>query len=63
LEARTAPLLAALLLARVDGKSPVEYLTAERDKSFVREAAKGFLKSGEASLEMMARVWGERLRP
>jgi aminoglycoside phosphotransferase (APT) family kinase protein len=59
LEARTAPLLAALLLARVDGKSPAEYLTAERDKIFVRETAKGFLKSGETSLETMARVWGE----
>ena len=39
LEARAAPLLAGLLLARVDGKSPVEYLTDPRDKATVREAA------------------------
>ena len=31
--------LGFLLLARVDGKSPVEYLTEERDKSLVRKAA------------------------
>lgn len=48
LESRAAPLLAALLLARVDGKSPVEYLTAETDKARVREAAVGLL-AGEVS--------------
>ena len=32
LEARAAQLLPALFLARVDGKSPVEYLTQESDK-------------------------------
>ena len=58
LEQRAAHLLAALLLARVDGKSPVEYLTAERDKTVVRETAKAFLKSGEASLDAMARRFG-----
>jgi aminoglycoside phosphotransferase (APT) family kinase protein len=58
LEARTAKLLAALLLARVDGKSPVEYLTADADKSFVRETAKIFLKNSESSLDAMADIWG-----
>jgi aminoglycoside phosphotransferase (APT) family kinase protein len=61
LEARTAKLLAALLLARVDGKSPVEYLTSDSDKAFVRENAKGFLKSGETSLATMASTWGAAL--
>lgn len=56
-ESRAAKLLAALLLARIDGKSPVEYLADERDKDFVRQSAKGFLKSGEESLETMAAVW------
>lgn len=42
-EARAAPLLAALLLARIDGKSPVEYLTAESDNSRVRDAAAALL--------------------
>jgi len=35
-EARAARLLPALFLARVDGKSPVEYITAETDKDRVR---------------------------
>jgi 5-methylthioribose kinase len=39
IEARTATLLPALMLARVDGKSPVEYLTKETDQAFVRKAA------------------------
>jgi Ser/Thr protein kinase RdoA (MazF antagonist) len=39
LEARAAGLLPALLLARVDGKSPVEYLTEETQRQRVREAA------------------------
>lgn len=44
LEARAAPLLAALLLARVDGKSPVEYLTDPFDKARVRAAATSLLR-------------------
>jgi tRNA A-37 threonylcarbamoyl transferase component Bud32 len=48
IDARTGRLLAALLLARVDGKSPVEYLTSDCDKAFVRDRAKRFLS--DASL-------------
>ena len=40
LEARAARLTAALLLARVDGKSPAEYLAATADRDFVRQAAR-----------------------
>jgi Phosphotransferase enzyme family len=36
LEMRAAALLPALLLARIDGKSPVEYLTLDSDKDRVR---------------------------
>ena len=39
LEARAAALLPALLLARVDGKSPVEYITQEVARERVRAAA------------------------
>ena len=39
LEARAASLLPALFLARVDGKSPVEYLTEERERDAVRRCA------------------------
>ena len=39
-DSRTARLLLMLLLARIDGKSPVEYLSSEFKKEFVR----GFVK-------------------
>jgi 5-methylthioribose kinase len=51
LEIRAAALLPALLLARVDGKSPVEYLTADADKTFVRAAAKAMLKRAPRTLD------------
>ena len=58
LEARAARLLAALLLARVDGKSPVEYLTAVKDKALVRETAKRCPSSRAIQvLENIAQVW------
>ena len=40
LEERAARLLPALLLARIDGKSPVEYLTDEASKEIVRRVAR-----------------------
>lgn len=43
LEARIATLLPGLFLARIDGKSPVEYLTSERHKNQVRSIARKFL--------------------
>jgi aminoglycoside phosphotransferase (APT) family kinase protein len=43
LDRRAAALLGAFLLARIDGKSPVEYLTDEDKKSFVRTHAKTLL--------------------
>ena len=48
LEERTASLLPALLLARVDGKSPVEYLD-EQGKAFVRGKARSMF--GARTLE------------
>jgi 5-methylthioribose kinase len=50
LDRRAAALLATLLLARVDGKSPVEYLTAEADKALVRGAAREMLRRRPAGL-------------
>jgi 5-methylthioribose kinase len=38
-EARAAALLAGLLLARIDGKSPVEYITADAQRDRVRRFA------------------------
>ncbi len=62
LEARTAQLLPALLLARIDGKSPVEYLTGENDKKFVRGTALLLLAKGLASLDEVKLYWAEALR-
>ncbi len=59
-EERTARLLAALMLARVDGKSPVEYLTAA-DQSLVREVALPLIGMPPQSLAEIKRVWASRL--
>jgi aminoglycoside phosphotransferase (APT) family kinase protein len=61
IEARASALLAGLLLARVDGKSPVEYISDARDKAFVREHAKKFLR-GSHSLEETATEWTKAVR-
>ena len=62
LEARVASLLPGLTLARVDGKSPVEYLAAaERDR--VRALAITLLQRSPTSLEAIAASWGEELVP
>lgn len=57
LERRAAGLLAAFLLARVDGKSPVEYLKDETDRAFVRNMALGFLRRRVVSLAGVASDW------
>jgi len=57
IEERTASLLPGLLLARVDGKSPVEYLTSETDKNRVRDFAKTFLSKPAATLAEIAQAW------
>ena len=44
LEERAAQLLPALFLARIDGKSPVEYLTDDASKNAVRRAARSMLQ-------------------
>jgi aminoglycoside phosphotransferase (APT) family kinase protein len=58
-EARTASLLPALLLARVDGKSPVEYLTQD-GKELVRIVARELLGVA-ATLEQIRRAWQKSL--
>ena len=62
LERRAARLLPGLLLARVDGKSPVEYLTKERDKNRVRRVATNLLNDPPARLEQVRVTWAEELR-
>ncbi len=60
LEARAAALLPALFLARVDGKSPVEYLTAA-DQDRVRRIAKPLIQAGPERLETVRRTWAKEL--
>jgi aminoglycoside phosphotransferase (APT) family kinase protein len=57
LEARTASLLPGLMLARVDGKSPVEYLTDEASKNRVREVAGALLRTPPSALSQVKTAW------
>ena len=57
LEARAAELTAAIVLARVDGKSPVEYLQAEADRAFVRGAARAMVTAPPAGLAQLRTAW------
>jgi tRNA A-37 threonylcarbamoyl transferase component Bud32 len=61
LEARAAALLPALLLARVDGKSPVEYLNDERLRDQVRSIVIPLLCEPVAHLYQVAAAWVEGL--
>ncbi|KQW04188.1 aminoglycoside phosphotransferase family protein [Streptomyces sp. Root369] len=61
LETRTASLLPALLLARVDGKSPVEYLTDDRHRLFVRTVASALLRAPAATVVGVLDAWGTAL--
>ena len=54
---RTATLLPGLLLARVDGKSPVEYLTLDSQRELVRSFARQFLLSPPANLAEIRNAW------
>jgi 5-methylthioribose kinase len=57
LDARTAALLPGLMLARIDGKSPVEYITDGRDKDTVRTFARAHLARPAAALEPLVHGW------
>jgi 5-methylthioribose kinase len=61
IEERAARLLPGLLLGRVDGKSPVEYLTDERDKERVRRAARALLLDPVAKLGAVREAWRQEL--
>jgi hypothetical protein len=58
-EARTAALLPALLLARVDGKSPVEYLAQESQKQAVRRVARPLVAAPVSRLQDVKQAWQE----
>ena len=56
-EARCARLLPGLFLARVDGKSPVEYLVDEAQRDQVRRFARRFLQDPVDRLGTIAQSW------
>ncbi len=57
IEARAAALLPALFLARVDGKSPVEYLTRESEREAVRRCAEPLIANPAPRLNDVADAW------
>ncbi|WP_293387225.1 aminoglycoside phosphotransferase family protein [Phenylobacterium sp. RIFCSPHIGHO2_01_FULL_69_31] len=61
LDSRAAPLAAAILLARVDGKSPADYVRTPEDKGFVRDVAKRLVAEGTPAMAALAAVWKEAL--
>lgn len=61
LEARAATLLPGLFLARVDGKSPVEYIIEEAAKDQVRRCARALLVSPPARLIEISETWKKEL--
>ena len=61
LEARAARLLPALFLARVDGKSPVEYITSDGDKALVRGFAPDFIATPRKTLAEIRQGWAREL--
>ena len=54
-------LLLCLLLARVDGKSPAEYLTDPAKKAFIRTFVRGHLASPPGSLPEIVELWTNSL--
>ena len=65
LDSRIATLLPALMLARIDGSSPIEYLTKEGDRTAVRDFATALLTRPESSTTAVLDRWqrtGHRLR-
>ena len=61
IEQRAASLLPGLFLARVDGKSPVEYIHREGDRERVRRCARALLFKPAVSLAEVLSHWKKEL--
>ena len=61
IDGRAARLLPGLFLARIDGKSPVEYLTEKRDKDTVRRVARSLLAFPPDRLAEIRQVWASEI--
>jgi aminoglycoside phosphotransferase (APT) family kinase protein len=60
-EARAAALLPALFLARIDGKSPVEYVTDDADRDRVRRVAIPLVAAPPGRLAAVRDTWAAAL--
>jgi len=56
-EARAASLLPGLLLARIDGKSPVEYISDDGARDRVRRVARSLVSAAPSRLAAVRRAW------
>jgi 5-methylthioribose kinase len=56
-EQRAAQLLPGLLLSRIDGKSPVEYIDKDTDRDYVRSRATRFLQHPPTELAALRTAW------
>jgi len=61
LQGRAAQLLPGLLLARVDGKSPVEYVDQDAQREAVRRVARPLLLQPVAQLQDVAQAWRKEI--
>lgn len=61
LEARAASLLPGLFLARIDGKSPVEYVTEDAAKDSVRRVAGALLRDQPSRLAAVRAAWAAEI--
>jgi len=56
-ERRAARLLPGLMLGRIDGKSPIEYVTTDADKSRVRRVARALVAAPVPTLARLRDAW------
>jgi aminoglycoside phosphotransferase (APT) family kinase protein len=61
LEARAASLLPGLFLARIDGKSPVEYVTTDEAREKVRRVAVPLIREPPAALATVRDNWAKEI--
>jgi aminoglycoside phosphotransferase (APT) family kinase protein len=61
LEQRAAALLPGLLLARIDGKSPVEYITGAAQMNLVRRVARALLAEPPVRLATVREAWRKEI--
>src|SRR6266404_3657434 len=61
IEARIAHLLPALFLARIDGKSTIEYVTDEHDKDRVRAVARSLIMRPRDRLDAIRAAWAKEV--